>query len=155
MKEEICKEVVYNFCTEFNEWEALYFSLKRAETRRIEGKVIADKLKKKIEGHSIDEQKARHAKIFEKYINPRDRKYGSNPGEPGSCGDPVTYRNVSKERIISTDFPRQNRCEIIANWGIWDDGKIMFVLLKKNNKWRIDSIKKYYESDGKWSVWHL
>lgn len=145
-----CKDTVVGFCLAINAWERTRTILGRVEN----GKFTSESDLESVAGVNLESHMEQHKRIFNRFIVPRERKYGSSPGAPNSWSKKGRYHNVNRETIRSVEFPSKNRAEVVADWGFIVPGrKTMFVLKRKNGTWLIDSLK--IAVDAGWEVAHL
>jgi hypothetical protein len=87
-------------------------------------------------------------KIRDAYATGKKRVYGN-----ASYGCPPQYELGLA--MIGEDYPGKSRCEITtrnldAKPGDFSHHEILFVLLRKKGKWRIDSVKERLVGEQKW-----
>lgn len=135
---EACKDAVVGYCTAINDWETAQTIVDRIA----KGQHVIGSQGKAVQGITPESHREKHADIFNRFVFPRDRGYGSNPGAPNSWGSNGSFFNVAHETIESIDLPSHDRAEVITNWGYQlPGGRTMFVLKCLNGSWLIDSLK--------------
>jgi len=145
-----CKDVIIRYCQAINEWERLRYILGRVENGQFTS--VADR--ESVAGLTLESHHEAHAKIFDRFILPRDREHGSRPGAPNSSSKDGSFYGVDPQTIRAVEFPAKDRAEIIADWGFQlPGGTIMFVLNHSDGTWRIAHLKLAVD-DG-WEVAHL
>lgn len=149
-EETACHETVYGFCSAINEWERIYSIIERIE----EGKFVTQKDRDAVVGYTRRGHLEAHAKLFAQHVVPRERKYGSNPGEPKSWSSQGSFCDVSLATIRSVTF-RDSRCaEVVTGWGYMLPGShTMFVLKRRDDRWLIDGLKT--SLGDAWKTTHL
>jgi hypothetical protein len=141
-----CRRIVFGYASELNDWEVQEFIFDRLQ----DGRHVAPSRAALVDGMTSEEFIDRHIDIFKRYIFPRDRKYGTNPGAPGMIGRDGSFFDVNLETMISVLERNKITIEVITSWGcILPGGKTMFVLKKKAGRWLIDSLK-CEKHDGDW-----
>lgn len=145
-----CQDTVFGYCTAINEWERLQYILGRIEKKQF----VQDRHLESVAGLTLLSHAEEHARIFERFIVPRQRAYGANPGEPLSWARDGSYYDVERQTIKSVTFASSNLAEVVTAWGFqFPGGLTMFVLKKTQGKWLIDSLK--VASSSGWEVAHL
>lgn len=143
---DLCKETIFRYCTAMNKWEQLRYIPGRIER----GQFVTAAQTESVKMVTQEAHDRAHAKIFDPFIVPRARKYGSNPGRANSWGKNGSYFDVNPGTIRSVEFPAQNRAEIIADRGTGlPGGTTMFILKRVEGKWLIDSLKVRFKNDWK------
>ena len=93
--------------------------------------------------------------MFDRYIYPRDCKYGANPGMPTMFGREGRFRDVTVETITDVKERDRSTIEVTTDWGyLLPGGRTMFILKKRSNRWLIDSLKTE-NHDGIWTNAHI
>lgn len=147
---QACKDAVVGYCQAINEWERIRYILGRIEN----GQFTSALDRESVVGLILQTHSEAHEKIFERFVVPRERKYGSNPGAPNSWNKVGSYHAVDPDTINAVQFPTKDSAEIVANWGfLLPGGTIMFVLKRINGTWLINNLK--VASDDGWEVAHL
>ena len=147
---QACKDVVFRFCVMINEWERVRDILNRIENEQF----VSDLKREAVAGITVDSHIQAHANIFERFIAPRDRKYGSSPGAPLSWCSKGSYFDVDRETIKSVEFPRDRCAEVITEWSYQLPGNdTMFALKRIAGLWLIDNLK--VGLDDKWDIAHF
>ena len=148
MNEEVIN-IVISYAEEMNEWEHKMYLLSRKEY----GEVINHEEDRKIIPKvTLKEYEKIYYEIFEKYCTSKKRVYG---GFPSSFERHGQYRGINKKSIVSSNIINKKRIEVIANGGVYPGNKFLFVLMFKNNEWKIDSAKTQLEEGDEWSLHHL
>jgi hypothetical protein len=141
-----CRRVVFGYASELNEWEVQKYLFDRLQY----GMHVAPSRAALVDGLTAEQLIDRHIEIFNRYIFPKDRKYGANPGSPTSYGRDGRFLDVNQETIISVLERNKTTIEVITAWGLNIPGrKTMFVLKRKAERWLIDSLK-WEKLDGVW-----
>jgi len=147
---EVCKEAVLGYCKALNKWERNRYILGRIEN----GQFTSASDRESVAGLILESHHETHEKIFDSFVVPRERKYGSNPGAPNSWSKDGSYYDVDSDTIRAVEFPSKDRAEIVAEWGFqFPGGTTMFVLKRKNGTWLIDHLK--ISGDNGWEVAYL
>ncbi len=153
MREKVeteCREIVHSFSTAMNEWERVYSILGRIA----DGKFVSQKDRDAVAGVTRQGHLEAHARLFAQFVVPRERKYGSNPGEPNGWGPQGRYHDVSLATIRSVTFRDTTCAEVITDWGLMvPGGQTMFVLKHRGDRWLIDGLK--WRCAGEWRTGHL
>jgi hypothetical protein len=131
---EQAKDIVLEFTRQVNDWETKMYILSRIELEQF----VSEEKKKLVEGQTIDSLNRTFYKIFEEFCTKKERKFG---GQPHSYGKPTKYSGICSKTIIDTNQVRTNRIEIIAKSDYFLETIYKFVLLKKLDGWKIDSLK--------------
>lgn len=145
-------DVVLDYAAQKTLWEnAMFFS---DETKR-----TPEKLEKKpydffktfdmgpYEGMEKEQIREKFGEFFDKYTTPKKRVYsGQSPG----FGFPAQFQGLTKGQIQQVEFVSPSRCEVVADVPTGFKKRYKFVVLKKNDGWRIDSLKTYRKSSDKW-----
>lgn len=136
MKEPIekAKDVVLKFTQQMNDWETKMYILSRIELQQF----VSEEKKILVEGLTKDYLNRTFYKIFEEFCTKKIRKFG---GQPYSYGKPTKYSGICSETIIEANQMSDNRIEIIAKSNYFLETIYKFVLLKKSDGWKIDSLK--------------
>lgn len=87
--------------------------------------------------------------LLKKYCTDRKRSYG---GQPSSYGDPTKYVGVDKDRIVNSELIKSNRIEVIVQSDYFGEIQYLFILLKKQNIWLIDSTKSRFTQEHPWKI---
>ncbi len=146
-----CRRVVLEYAMSKNEWDVLKYIFDRIQ----EGRHVAPARAALVAGLTNDEFTQRHIAMFGSYIYPRDRKYGTNPGRPPTISRDGPFSNVGADSICSVTERNRTTIEVVAEWPyLSTEGKTMFVLKKKADRWLIEGLKssKY---GGDWEINHL
>ena len=145
-----CREVVHSFCVAMNEWERIYSIIGRIAN----GQFVSQKDRDAVAEVTMQGHLEAHARLYAQHVIPRDRKYGSNPGEPKSWSGKGSFFDVSDATIKSVVF-RADRCaEVITDWGyMLPGGQTIFVLKKRDDRWLIDGLKTRLGEE--WETAHL
>ncbi|MDR1460144.1 MAG: RhsIA family immunity protein [Campylobacteraceae bacterium] len=134
--EKIADTLVKNFIKEMNGWELFCNEIDKSDLHYLE----------------IDKKQKEYVKnIFDKYCTQKDRKYG----RPNciSYGVDGTFIYNETEKIIKIEQANKNRMLVYTQN---EDDKFMYIILKKNNNWLIDSKKVYGRKvNDKWDNTYL
>jgi hypothetical protein len=131
--------LLLNFIKEMHDWEIFCNEI-------IENKELTFEEK-------YEKQKEKCQIIFEKYCPPKERKYGRpNCISSGSEGSFIYDGNI--EKIIKMKQEKENRILVYTNG---DDvvEQYMYVILKKNGDWLIDSKKIKFIDEEKFENTYL
>ncbi len=143
------KQVVLSFVEEMNDWgHKMYLVSRRESGQRINHQRDRDI----IPDDSYEDYVKHYYSIFSKFCTERKRAYGGFPSGWARNGQ---YQGIDEESITSVETPKKNRAELVARGGVLPDYEYMFVLLRKNGRWLIDSAKTRYIGDSKWETHHL
>lgn len=149
-EEADCRALVLNYGMAINEWERLQTILWRIE----QGQFVPARDRESVAGITPQAHLETHTELFARYIVPRERKYGSNPGQPKSWGNTGKFFDVSPETIHSVTFRSPKCAEVVTGWGyMLPGGETMFILKRKDGCWRIDSLKSKLRTG--WEAGHL
>ena len=147
---QACEDAVVGYCQAINEWERIRSILGRIEN----GQSTSASDRESVAGLTLQSHCEAHKRIFERFIVPRDRKFGSSPGVPNSWSKEGSYYDVDPDTIRAVQFPAEDRAEVVAEWGFQlPGGTTMFVLKRTNGTWLIDNLK--IAVDNGWEVAHL
>jgi hypothetical protein len=126
-------QVVRRFITDMHQWESQTLS--------------AYEMAKKSEQYEAFWDMGREAlgKVFSRWCTPKERKYG----RLGSFSDPPEYQ-PEHEAILETILESSRRASVHTQRTTGFGHKRKYVLLKKGDRWLIDSVK-WQTHDGKWS----
>jgi hypothetical protein len=84
--------------------------------------------------------------VFARWCTPKERKLGRN----GSFADPPDYQPEHEVHLKTIVESPRRAC--VQTWqGTGFRHKRMYVLLKKSDRWLIDSVKWWHASAGKWA----
>ena len=134
---KILEELVINFISEMNEWEKYCNELDQNTQLAWD------------EADRMMEQRV--ASIISKYCTDTERKMSRpNAISWGVEGSYVYDQN--KENIIDIQESRKNRFIVTTRT---DDEYLQYVIVKKNNKFLIDSKKRRFLNEDKWYVDYL
>lgn len=140
-------EVVLSFVSEMNDWEHTMYLMHR----RIQGKVVNHALDEKlVPDVPIAEFEKKYYEIFGKYCTNRKRSYG---GQPTGYSRNGQYQGCISETVESVRNMSSNRIEVVIKGGLFPDNRFLFVVLKKNGQWKIDSAKCGMQNQ--WDTHHL
>jgi len=129
--------VVLRFVEEMTEWEERMYIFNRLEN----GKHVPMEEKARVEGESRERLDVRYASTFADHCTVRERKYGG----PHSWGRPTKYAGISAATLVDTQRPRPGRIEVTATKAF---GAYVFIVLKKQGDWKIDSLKVQYDGEA-------
>ena len=134
---KILEELVINFISEMNEWEKYCNELDQNTQLAWD------------EADRMMEQRV--ASIISKYCTDKERKMSRpNAISWGVEGSYVYDPNM--EKIIDIQESRKNRFIVTTRT---DDEYLQYVIVKKNNKFLIDSKKRRFLNEDKWYVDYL
>lgn len=85
--------------------------------------------------------------VFEKYCTEKLRVYG---GKANSYGIPTKFDGIEDYIESSVELKNKNRAEVYFKTQNDFDAEYLFVLLRKDNLWRIDSAKERWYEAVKW-----
>lgn len=143
--ESECRRVVLGYATALNEWEVLSYIFDRVQT----GRHVSPSRAELVTGLTQEILTGRHVEMFDMYIYPKDRKYGTTPGAPTMFGRDGRLSNVSEETIAKVAERNRTTIEVITEWGyILPGGRTMFVLKRQADRWLIDSLKTEQHGGG-------
>ncbi|PWF24916.1 NTF2 fold immunity protein [Corticimicrobacter populi] len=94
--------------------------------------------------------RALYCDIFYRYCTDRERKYGG-PHGPKSAGMPTKYNGIDADAPCQVVQKNKNRIEV--TWDIRNTilpRKTLFVLVRRDQQWRIDSYKYLSDGNEKW-----
>jgi hypothetical protein len=146
-----CRRVVLGYANAKNEGDVLKYIFDRVQ----EGRHVSPSRAALVAGLSEVDFHTKHVSMFDSYIYPRDRKYGTNPGGPTMISRDGPFAGVDAATISSVTERNRNTVEVVTEWTyIGTEGRTMFVLKRKSGCWLIDSLKtSAYGSD--WEASHL
>ena len=134
---KILEELVINFISEMNEWEKYCNELDQNTQLAWD------------EADRMMEQRV--ASIISKYCTDKERKM-SRPNAISWGVEGSYVYDPNKEKIIDIQESRKNRFIVTTRT---DDEYLQYVIVKKNNKFLIDSKKRRFLNDDKWYVDYL
>ena len=134
---KILEELVINFISEMNEWEKYCNELDQNTQLAWD------------EADRMMEQRV--ASIISKYCTDKERKM-SRPNAISWGVEGSYVYDPNKEKIIDIQESRKNRFIVTTRT---DDEYLQYVIVKKNNKYLIDSKKRRFLSEDKWYVDYL
>ncbi len=93
--------------------------------------------------------KKEYSALFEKYCTNRKRAYG---GHGDSFGFPAQYDKIEEATEKSVELKHKSRAEVYFKTQNFFQSEYLFVVLRKNDEWKIDSYKELQNrySDAKW-----
>lgn len=146
------KTFTLNFATEMNTWEEQFREAWQAHGETyIHGAAEDIMAKYRAADNAMHEKyRALYCDIFYRYCTDKERKYGG-PHGPKSAGFPTKYNGVNATTACNVVQKNKNRIEV--TWDITDTilpKKLLFVLLKQHQEWRIDSYKYQSQGNEKW-----
>ena len=148
---EQCHQVVLDFCVAINNWGDTFTTVKRIAN----GQFVSEARRIAVNGQTVESCLLEHAQIFQAFVVPRERKFGTNPGQPNSWSR-STFFDVSASGITAVAFPAKRRCEVSTEWGyLLPSGQTKFVLKLNAGRWLIDSLKSRHTSSDTWRVMHI
>lgn len=119
------QEVVLEFATAYTKWEQ-------------EMDTVGDKF------NNVALQQS-HAEILLRYCTRKKRSYLDGIA---SYSKPPTYYKVIQENIASVR--EIDRSRVYVDTKFLDGRAYRFVVIKKKDGWRIDSVKRRFEGQGEW-----
>ena len=131
------EKLVLNFISEMNEWEKYCNELDQNTQLAWD------------EADRMMEQRV--ASIISKYCTDKERKM-SRPNAISWGVEGSYVYDPNKEKIIDIQESRKNRFIVTTRT---DDEYLQYVIVKKNNKYLIDSKKRRFLSEDKWYVDYL
>ena len=134
---KILEELVINFISEMNEWEKYCNELDQNTQLAWD------------EADRMMEQRV--ASIISKYCTDKERKM-SRPNAISWGVEGSYVYDPNKEKIIDMQESRKNRFFVTTRT---DNKYLQYIVVKKNNKYLIDSKKRKFLSEDKWSVDYL
>ena len=134
---KILEELVINFISEMNEWEKYCNELDQNTELAWD------------EADRMMEQRV--ASIISKYCTDKERKM-SRPNAISWGVEGSYVYDPNKEKIIDIQESRKNRFIVTTRT---DDEYLQYVIVKKNNKFLIDSKKRRFLNEDKWYVDYL
>ena len=134
---KILEELVINFISEMNEWEKYCNELDQNT------QLVWDEADRMME--------QRVASIISKYCTDKERKM-SRPNAISWGVEGSYVYDPNKEKIIDIQESRKNRFIVTTRT---DDEYLQYVIVKKNNKFLIDSKKRRFLNEDKWYVDYL
>ena len=134
---KILEELVINFISEMNEWEKYCNELDQNTQLAWD------------EADRMMEQRV--ASIISKYCTDKERKM-SRPNAISWGVEGSYVYDPNKEKIIDIQESRKNRFIVTTRT---DDKYLQYVIVKKNNKFLIDSKKRRFLNEDKWYVDYL
>ena len=134
---KILEELVINFISEMNEWE------KHCNELDQNTQLAWDEADRMME--------QRVASIISKYCTDKERKM-SRPNAISWGVEGSYVYDPNKEKIIDIQESRKNRFIVTTRT---DDEYLQYVIVKKNNKYLIDSKKRRFLNEDKWYVDYL
>ncbi len=134
---KILEELVINFISEMNEWEKYCNELDQNTQLAWD------------EADRMMEQRV--ASIISKYCTDKERKM-SRPNAISWGVEGSYVYDPNKEKKIDIQESRKNRFIVTTRT---DDEYLQYVIVKKNNKFLIDSKKRRFLNEDKWYVDYL
>ncbi|CPR19052.1 NTF2 fold immunity protein [Brenneria goodwinii] len=141
------------FATLMNEWEAAFCAAWRAHGETyIHGAEEAIMAQYREKHEAIQRRyREQYREIFVRYCTDKVRKYGG-PDGPMSAGMPTQYDGLNAETPCLCVQKNKNRIEV--TWDIKTailPRKIMFIILRRQQQWRIDSYKYQFTNETTWN----
>ena len=134
---KILEELVINFISEMNEWEKYCNELDQNTQLAWD------------EADRMMEQRV--ASIISKYCTDKERKM-SRPNAISWGVEGSYVYDPNKEKIIDIQESRKNRFFVTTRT---DNKYLQYIVVKKNNKYLIDSKKRRFLNEDKWYVDYL
>ncbi|GHT22415.1 hypothetical protein FACS189430_04160 [Bacteroidia bacterium] len=88
------------------------------------------------------------APIFDTHCTDKNRVYGGK--NTHSFGFPVKFNGIDKPIETDVIFKNKNRAEVYFKTETKFTDEYLFIVLRKNNEWRIDSYKGRRYGNEKW-----
>lgn len=125
--------VVHDFIRAMNVWELEAWQSQRACRLTTDPSSYQTDVKKRME------------MIFMRFCTPKERKFGRE----GSFQKPPEY-DPENERVIDSEVDEiRNRAYVTTHrQALLDGGHYRYTLIRKNQQWRIDMLKR--ECNGEW-----
>ena len=133
---DLLEELVINFISEMNEWEKY---CNEFDEDQLELDETEHKIKQMV------------ASIISKYCTDKERKMSRPNALSWGLEGSYDY-DPNKEKIIDIQESRKNKFFVTTRT---DDEYLQYIVVKKNNKYLIDSKKRKFLSEDKWSVDYL
>ncbi len=108
---------------------------------------IVEKDEKNPEKDHFKEYKDKYLPIFHKYCTDKKRAYG---GKADSYGTPTHYDGIEKAIDQKVVFKTKNRAEVYFKTNNDFDAEYLFVVLRKNETWKVDNVKYKWFGSDKW-----
>lgn len=86
--------------------------------------------------------------VFESFASDKKRVYG---GKANSYGFPSKYDGIENSIERTITLKNKNKAEIYFKTTNNFDAEYLFIIIRKNNKWRIDNIKDRWYGNEKWN----
>ena len=122
---------VLEFCSKMNELE----------------REIVEKAESNPGKDYFPEYRNRYLPIFEEYCSDKKRVYA---GKADSYGEPTQYDGIENSIEQNTELKTKSRAEVYFKTQNSFDAEYLFVVLRKNNEWRVDSFKLRWFGNEKW-----
>ena len=126
-------KVVLSFTSTMNEWETRRYYRSRADT----GYITEASDSERAGDLTAEELDSEYFVIFQKHCTKRKRTYG---GFPHSWTKGGAYAGVAESTVLETRVLHPGRIEIVCKGGPFPDQHYKFVVFKKKEGWRIDSV---------------
>jgi len=125
---------------------ALYYGSKMNE---IENHIykLSEENREKQDFDDFSEFRKLYLPVFEAFASDKKRVYG---GKADSFGYPSKYDGIENSIESSVSLKNKNRAEAYFKTTNNFDAEYLFVLVRKNNLWRIDNIKDRWYNSEKW-----
>ncbi len=94
------------------------------------------------------EFRKRYLPIFDLYCSDKKRVYG---GKANSYGIPTKFDGIENSSEQSVEIKNKNRAEAYFKTQNDFDAEYWFVLVRKNDVWRIDNAKYRWYGNEKWN----
>lgn len=97
---------------------------------------------------SFGEFRKLYLPVFEAFASDKKRVYG---GQANSFGFPSKYDGIENSTETFVTPKNKNRAEVYFKTNNNFEAEYLFVLVRKNNLWKIDNIKDRWYGNEKWS----
>ena len=152
--EDVVKTLVLEFVRDMNAWEQCFYEEWSHHLRSMNRGWPEDKRKahEEMNAEIISRHHAAYTNIFERSCTNRKRSYGG-PSKSLSARFPTKYDTLDEKTLERVSVKSSSRAEahFQAN-GAFTNYKFLFVVLKKQGCWRIDSYKYQFSNEEKWNV---
>ena len=123
------------------------FVLEYASTMNKIEKDICLKEEKEPEKDFFPEFEKRYLPVFKKFCSDKKRAYG---GQADSYGIPTNFDGIEKNTENSVELKNKNRAEVYFKTRNDTHAEYLFIVLRKNNVWRIDNSKERWYGEEDW-----
>lgn len=95
----------------------------------------------------FEEYEKKYLPIFQEYCTDKKRIYG---GKSDSYGIPTRYDGIESSIEKTITIKNRNRAEVYFKTTNNFEAEYLFVVLRKNDLWRIDNVKYKWWKSEKW-----